>query len=88
MICLAMETLFQSIRTKMAEKKAVLLAALVSLFGASTASAATLQVTVPTAYADGIDFTNVITTLGVIGGGVIGVYLAVKLIRWVLMTFM
>lgn len=65
-----------------------LLALFVGLFASVPALAATLTVSTPTAYSDGIDFANVVTVLGVIGGGVIGVYLAVKLIKWVLMTFM
>ena len=68
--------------------KALLVGFLSTLLPVSSAAAATLTATVPSAYSDGIDFGTVTTVLGVIGGSVIAVYLAVKLLRWILLTFM
>ena len=65
-----------------------LFALFVGLFSVAPAAAATLASSIPAAFSDGIDLSNVVTLVGVIGGSVIGVYLAVKLIKWVLMTFM
>ena len=64
------------------------LAVLSSLFGTVSVNAATLTTQLPDTYADGIDFSPVLTVIGIVGGGVIGIYLGIKAIRWILQTFM
>lgn len=67
--------------------KSIAKASAVAAGTAVTASAATLTVAVPTAYSDGVDTSAVVTVVGIIGGAVIGIALAVKLVRWVMAIF-
>lgn len=68
--------------------KRILFALLAIVPTVSSASAATLAIVIPDNFSDGIDFSTVVTVIGLVGGGVIGVFLAIRLVKWVMATFM
>lgn len=60
-------------------------ALVVALFASFPAFATTSSIS---SFISDIDFSGIVETLGSIGGSIIAVYAAIKLIRWILMSFM